>query len=119
MRPRTARGSLSRRLAACSALLALLPTAALAAAHPRSWAQAQVAVVTNQGLFASAPATFDADAPLPQGALEDALGRLTGGGVVPPDGAASVSMEQLDRSVVGALDVNDSAYRFYRAARNA
>jgi len=112
-------GSMPRRLAACAAFLALLPTAALAASPPRSWAQAQIALVTGQGLFASTPATFDADAPLTQGALDDALGRLTGGGVVPVDGAASVSVEQLDRSLVGALDLSDAAYRFHRAARNA
>jgi cell wall-associated NlpC family hydrolase len=112
-------GSMPRRLAACAAFLALLPTAAFAASPPRSWAQSQIALVTGQGLFAGTPATFDADAPLTQGALEDALGRLTGGGVIPADGTASVSMEELDRSLVDALDLGDSAYRVYSAARSA
>jgi cell wall-associated NlpC family hydrolase len=110
---------MTRRLAACAAFGALLPAAALAASPPRSWAQAQIALVSQQGLFAGTPATFDGDAPLTQGVLEDALGRLTGGGVIPADGTASVSMEDLDRSLVDSLDLGDSAYRFYRAARNA
>src|SRR5262249_17364763 len=117
--PRTAMGSMPRRLAACSALLALLPTAALAASQPRSWAQAQISLVTRQGLFASTPATFDADAPLTEGALEDALGRLTAGGVVPVDGVGAVWRERLDGPLAASLDLTDSAYTFSRAARTA
>jgi hypothetical protein len=49
--------------------------------------------------------------------LAAAIAKLTDTpAVTPSDAAAPVSMEQLDRSLVDALGLRDSAYRFYRAA---
>jgi cell wall-associated NlpC family hydrolase len=107
-----------RRLAAACAVAALiLPATALAAGAAHSWAQAQIKLVTTQGLFAGTPATFRADDALTQGALAAALAKLTGAeSATPTDTGAPVSVEQLDRSLVDALGLRDSAYLFYRAA---
>jgi len=111
-----------RRLAAAFVPALLLPAAALAAGSVHSWAQPQITLVTKQGIFAGTPATFDADADLTRGALADAVARLTGSTSTSPaatDATATVSMEQLDRSLVDALGLGDAAYRFYRAAWGA
>src|SRR6266550_797486 len=110
-------GSPLRRLAAVCLPALLLPAAALAAGSTHSWAQPQIKLVTKQGLFAGSPATFDASADLTQGALAGALGKLTNApAAAPSDGVATVSIEQLDRSLVDALGLGDSAYRFRLAA---
>ena len=113
-------GSPLRRLAAVCLPALLLPAAALAAGSTHSWAQPQIKLVTKQGLFAGSPATFDASADLTQGALAGALGKLTNApAAAPSDGVATVSIEQLDRSLVDALGLAGSAYRIRLAARDA
>jgi cell wall-associated NlpC family hydrolase len=113
-------GSPLRRLAAVCLPALLLPAAALAAGSTHSWAQPQIKLVTKQGLFTGSAATFDGSADLTQGALADALGKLTTiPAAAPSDGVAPVSIEELDRSLVDALGLADSAYRFRLAARGA
>jgi len=110
------------RLAAACAFAAALPAAALAAGSGSdgAWAQPQIALVTSSGLFAGTPATFQGGDPLTQGALAAALAKLTGApATAPADGAADVTMEQLDRALVDALGLRDTAYRFWLAARRA
>jgi cell wall-associated NlpC family hydrolase len=112
--------SLPRRAAAFSCLALVLPAAARPAAPTHSWAQAQIKLVTGAGLFAATPATFDPDAPLTGAALGRALGVLSGPTVpASTKDAHLVTVEDLDRTLVGALGLGDSAYRFYLAARNA
>src|SRR5579884_2842797 len=92
------------RLAAACAFAAALPAAALAAGSGS----------------AGTPATFQGGDPLTQGALAAALAKLTGApATAPADGAADVTMEQLDRALVDALGLRDTAYRFWLAARRA
>src|SRR5438067_6001822 len=113
-------GSPLRRLAAACLPALLLPAVALAAGSTHSWAQPQIKLVTKQGLFAASPATFDGSADLTQGALAAALARLTNApAAAPSDGVAPVSIEELDRSLVDALGLADSAYRFQLAATGA
>jgi len=109
-----------RRLAAVCLPALVLPATALAAGSVNSWAQPQIKLVTRQGIFAATPATFHPEDPLTQGALAAALAKLTATEPSPPpDPDASVSLEQLDRSLVDALGLRDSAYLFDRAAREA
>src|SRR5205085_3899253 len=70
--------------------------------------------------FAGSPATFDGNAELTQGALADAVDKLTNTApAAPSDRVATVSIEELDRSLVDALGLADSAYRFRLAATGA
>jgi cell wall-associated NlpC family hydrolase len=109
-----------RRLAAVVLPALVLPAAALGAGSMQSWAQPQIKLVTEQGIFTGTPATFDGSAPLTEGALASAIARLTGTpAATAPDPSAPVSMEDLDRSLVGALGLADSAYRFRIAVRAA
>jgi cell wall-associated NlpC family hydrolase len=113
-------GSPLRRLAAVVLPALLLPAAALAAGSVHSWAQPQITLVTKRGIFAGSPATFQGGDPLSAGALAGALANLTGAPPpTPTDPTAPVSMEDLDRSLVDALGLGDSAYRFRLAARAA
>jgi cell wall-associated NlpC family hydrolase len=109
-----------RRLGAVSLAALLVPSAALAAGSARSWAQPQIKLVTRQGIFSGTPSTFEGSAGLTQGALADAIARLTGTpAAAAADPAAPVSLEDLDRSLVRALGLGDAAYRFYLAAWQA
>jgi cell wall-associated NlpC family hydrolase len=113
-------GSPLRRLAAAVLPALLLPAAALAAGSVHSWAQPQIKLVTNRGIFAGSAATFEGSDPLSQGALAGAVANLTGTPPpAPADPAAPVSIEDLDRALVDALGLGDSAYRFRLAARAA
>src|SRR5437667_11836677 len=112
-------GSPLRRLAAVCLPALLLPAAALAAGSTHSWAQPQIKLVTKQGLFAGSPATFDGSGDLTQGALAAALTKLTNtSAAAPSGGVATVSIEELDRSLVDALGLAGSAYRIRLAARD-
>jgi len=113
-------GSPLHRLAAVVLPALLLPTAAIAAGSVHSWAQPQIKLVTRQGIFSGSPSTFQGSDELTAGALAGALARLTGTPEpAPADPAAPVSMEELDRALVDALGLGDSAYRFRLAARAA
>ena len=109
-----------RRLAAVVLPALVLPAAALAAGSVHSWAQPQIKLVTSRGIFTGTPATFDGSAALTDGALNGAVARLTDmPAAAAPDPSAPVSIEDLDRSLVDALGLADSAYRFRLAARAA
>jgi cell wall-associated NlpC family hydrolase len=109
-----------RRIAVVIAVAAAFPGTASAAGSVHSWAQPQIKLVTRQKVFAGTPATFRASAPLTAGTLARVLAKLTGTPVKPPyNGAAPVSIEDLDRALVRSLGLGDAAYRFYRGARQA
>ena len=109
-----------RRLGAVSLAALLLPSAAFAAGSLQSWAQPQIKLVTRQGIFPGTPSTFQGSADLTQGALTEALARLTGTpAAAPEDPSAPISLEELDRSLVRTLGLQDAAYRFYLAAWQA
>jgi cell wall-associated NlpC family hydrolase len=100
------------------ALIALgAPTVVLAKAK-RSWAQAEIKLVTARGLMGGDPATFKPDAPLTRAALDELVSGLT---ETPALGAAApagpVTMAGLNQTLVRSLDLGDDARLFYLGAR--
>jgi hypothetical protein len=99
------------------ALIALgAPTVVLAKAK-RSWAQAEIKLVTARGLMGGDPATFKPDAPLTRAALDELVSGLT---ETPALGAAApgqVTMTGLNQTLVRSLDLGDDARLFYLGAR--
>src|SRR5439155_17439448 len=55
------------------AALAALAVASAAGASPSNWAAHEIRAVTAAGVLGSSPATFDAEAPLTERALADAI----------------------------------------------
>jgi cell wall-associated NlpC family hydrolase len=111
-----------RRLIAavvCACLALAAPTVVLAKAK-RSWAQAEIKLVTARGLMGGDPAAFRPDAPLTRPALDDLVTGLT---ELPqePAGASTghVSLAALDQRLVRALELGDDARLFYLGARGA
>jgi cell wall-associated NlpC family hydrolase len=102
---------------ACFALGA--PTAVLATAK-RSWAHAEIKLVTAQGLMGGDPATFRPEAPLTRAALDDLVAGFTD---VPREAsgatATAVTLAGLDQALVRALELGDDARRFTLGARSA
>jgi cell wall-associated NlpC family hydrolase len=107
-------------ICALALLLALAATSTAGAAVRPSWAQHEVATVVSRGLFRGPAVDFRPDEPLTKQALAHAVAKLTGG-TEPAlaDGAAPVTLEQLDTALVRALALGDAAYRFSEAARAA
>jgi cell wall-associated NlpC family hydrolase len=110
-----------RGTAAAAAALALLAPAASASADPvTSWAKAQIAVVTSQGLLGGDPATFRPDDPLTAGDLAELYNAVSGlAPAVPADPAAPVTIAALDSTLVRALGLRPAAATFLRAIRAA
>jgi cell wall-associated NlpC family hydrolase len=102
---------------ACFALGA--PTAVLATAK-RSWAHAEIKLVTARGLMSGDPATFRPDAPLTRTALDDLVDGLTG---MPKETAGTtsgtVTLAGLDQALVQALELGDDARLFNVGARSS
>jgi cell wall-associated NlpC family hydrolase len=101
------------------ALALVFPTVAAGSAK-KSWAQAQIKLVTSHGLMGGDASRFQPDAPLTQSALADLVAGLAGGEApsqnVP---AAPVTMAALDATLVKALGLRDAAAAFIRGARTA
>jgi cell wall-associated NlpC family hydrolase len=111
-----------RRLIAafvCASLVLGAPTVVLAQAK-RSWAHAEIKLVTARGLMGADAARFRPDAPLTRSALDELVSGLT---AVPQASAAgstaNVSLAALDQRLVRALQLGDDARRFYAGARAA
>jgi NlpC/P60 family/S-layer homology domain len=103
----------------CACLALGAPTIVLAAAK-RSWAQAEIRLVTSRGLMGGNPATFRPDAPLTRGALDDLVAGLTETlPVATGNPGEPVSVAGLDQSLVRALDVSDDARIFVSGMRAA
>ncbi|MGH3082000.1 MAG: C40 family peptidase [Gaiellaceae bacterium] len=113
-----------RRLAAalvCACLALAAPTVVLAKAN-RSWAHAEIKLVTAQGLMGGNAATFRPDAPLTRGALDELVFNLSDGAGMPAtssDPNVHVSLATLDRTLVRGLELGDEARLFYLRARAA
>jgi cell wall-associated NlpC family hydrolase len=111
-----------RRLLAtlvCAGVALGAPTAVLATAK-RSWAHAEIKLVTAKGLMGGDAATFRPEAPLTRAALDDlaagfsdAWRQTTGGS------GGTVTLAGLDQALVQALELGDEARRFSLAARTA
>ena len=90
------------------------------AAAKRSWAAAEIRVVTSRGLMGGDPSAFRPDAPLTRSALDD----LVVGLVETPRETRSVAvgtvtLAGLDQTLVRALELGDDARVFYVGARRA
>jgi cell wall-associated NlpC family hydrolase len=88
----------------------------------RSWAHAEIKLVTAQGLMGGDTATFRPDAPLTRGALDELAFGLTEDAEAPAasgDPNANVSLATLDRTLVRALELGDDARLLYLGARAA
>ena len=93
-----------------SALLALAEGAGAAPAAPaRSWAQAEIRIVTQRGLFATDAADFRPQDALTAEALGTVLAQLGLPARTVTDPTAVVSIESLDELLVDALGLGDSA----------
>jgi cell wall-associated NlpC family hydrolase len=103
----------------CACLTLGAPTVVLAKTK-RSWAQAEIKLVTSRGLMGGDAATFRPDDPLTRSALDELVAGLT---ELPPATAgaptAHVTLTGLDRTLVRALDLADDARLFYFGARAA
>jgi cell wall-associated NlpC family hydrolase len=101
------------------ACLVLGASTALAAAK-RSWAAAEIKLVTSQGLMGGDPTTFRPQASLSRATLDDLVAGLT---ETPKEtnsaAAGTVTLAGLDQALVRALDLGDDARLFYLGARGA
>jgi cell wall-associated NlpC family hydrolase len=112
-----------RRLLAAlvCACLALAAPAVVLAKAKRSWADAEIKLVTARGLMGGDAAAFRPEAPLTGGELDELVFGLTevpaatAGG----DPNARVSLATLDRTLVRSLELGDDARLFYLGARAA
>jgi len=105
-------------LLACVGLLAA--PAATTAARGKSWADAQIRLVTLRGLMGGSASAFRPDDPLTAGELADLVAGLTGKpSSGPADPSAPVTIAGLDASLVRGLGLGDAARRFATSTRAA
>lgn len=98
--------------------LVLAPTAVAKPAAP-SWAQAEIRLLVSRGLLPKGAASRP-DAPLTQGELADLVAGLTKKPAFPPlDRYSTVTLGQLNATLVGSLGLSPSASSFLQAARTA
>jgi cell wall-associated NlpC family hydrolase len=109
-----------RRLAAalvCALITLGAPSVVLATAK-RSWAQAEIKLVTAQGLMGGDAATFRPDAPLTRSALDELVSGLTDTPALATGAAtAPVPLAALNQTLVRSLDLGDDARLFSLGAR--
>jgi cell wall-associated NlpC family hydrolase len=109
-----------RRLAAafvCALLILGAPSVVLAKAK-RSWAQAEINLVTGQGLMGGNAASFKPDAPLTRQALDELVSGLTDAPTATTaPGTAQVTLAGLNQTLVRSLELGDDARLFYLGAR--
>src|SRR5881396_674512 len=109
-----------RRLAVLLACVGLLVApAATTAARGKSWADAQIRLVTSRGLMGGSASAFRPDDPLTAGELADLVAGLTGKTSSAPDPSAPVTIAGLDASLVRGLGLGDAARRFATSTRAA
>jgi len=124
------------RLAAIAACCALLVAPSAVAANlvsdnggtqkrgsvvpPKSWDGPEIRLVVARGLMARSVAAFRPNETLTRGELATLVSDLTGEPPVPPvDASATVTVTQLDASLVKALELSDAASTFLSSARSA
>ena len=85
----------------------------------RSWAVAEIEIVTAAGIFGNEPETFRATDPLTRGELAAALVAWGKRATVATDPGRLVTMRELDAQLVGALGLRDAARRIRASAQAA
>jgi cell wall-associated NlpC family hydrolase len=119
VRPPDDGGKVGRRSLVCFAVLvaAVSPLAAQAAPRASAWDQAQIKLVTANGLLGGDPTDFRPDDPLTAGDLADLVTGLTGKPALPPvDPAATVTIAQLDAALIRGEGLGSAAARFRAGA---
>jgi cell wall-associated NlpC family hydrolase len=110
---------MSRRVLLFAALAMFFASPVAAAPH-RSWALAQIKLVTKKGLMGGTANGFRPDDPLTQGELADLVQGLTGKEApAPVDPAAPATIGRLDAQLVRALGLLPAAQQFTAGARAA
>jgi len=102
-----------------ASLSAVPPSVAVTGASTsggRSWADAQIRVVTSAGLLGTDFSTFTPDDPLTRGELAAALAAWGKRATTPADPTRLVTMRELDAQLVGALGLTEAAKRIRSAA---
>lgn len=114
-------GSLGAVASSGAALPAVPPSLQVEASAPgaRSWAAAQIKVVTSAGVLGTDPATFRPADPLTRGELASALAAMGKRSVVPADPTRLVTMRELNAQLVSALGLAEAAKRIRSAASAA
>lgn len=103
----------------CACLCLGAPTVVLAKAK-RSWAHAEIKLVTARGLMGANPAAFRPDAPLTRSTLDELVAGLTETPAAPAGTpTAQVTLAGLDQTLVRSLELGDDARLFYLGARAA
>lgn len=105
------------RRAAAVASLAALALAASGAAEAASWAQPQIQVVVRSKVMGPSVAKFRPDDPLTRGALTKAMSAVTGVPKTTARPTRIVRMWELDRALVRAAGMLDSAQRLQAEAK--
>jgi hypothetical protein len=85
----------------------------------RSWADAQIKIVTAAGILGTDPSTFRPDDPLTRAELALALAAWGKRATTPADPDRLVTMRELDAQLVGALGLSEAAKRIRGAAQVA
>jgi cell wall-associated NlpC family hydrolase len=101
------------------ALVAALGLAAPAAAEAASWAQPEIRVVVRQGVIGPSVAAFRPEDPLTRSALARAMTAVTGRAHTTTQPERAVRMWELDRALVRAAGLLDSAQAVLAEARAA
>jgi cell wall-associated NlpC family hydrolase len=107
------------RRAALLALLAVLALGASAPAGAASWAQAQIKVVVAEGVMGPSVGSFRPKDPLTRGELASAVEALTGRERAPARPDRAVRMRKLERELVRAAGLRDSARHLQEEAKAA
>src|SRR3954469_17221923 len=107
-----------KALLTLAAACAVLTASTSAAAPARSWALPQIEIVTEHGVFTATAETFRPDDPVTAGTLARVVASVRDEPAAPVAvPAASVTMAQLDATLVRALGLSDAARRFYVGVR--
>jgi cell wall-associated NlpC family hydrolase len=108
------------RVFAALAVAGCLLAPASASAQGKSWADAQIRVVTARGLMGGDPASFRPDSRLTASALSRLVAGVTESAVFErADPSAPVTMAQLDAALVRGVGLSDVAKELNVAARSA
>ena len=109
-----------RRPSVILLLLALVAVAPAGAAKPRSWADAEIKLVTARGLMGGNVASFRPDDTLTRRELAELAAALVAQApTAPAQPRASVTIERLDSSLVRALGLTPAAANMAAEAKRA
>jgi len=104
-------------LAVAAACALAVPAAGVASPRSSAWDPSQIKLVTSHGLLGGDPTDFRPDEPLTAGDLSDLVAGLTGKPAVPPtDPSATVTIAQLDASLIRGEGLGAAAARFRAGA---